>query len=310
MTKLDPKLPRSSAGSSSGCLSKDPEERYSSTKDLAKELQNLRAHLSEAVSAADVVPGETPRLRRRVPFWALAAVAALAVARSLRGHPVRSNRISSGFAPQLLALLPGRRCPITVNHEPARPHPRREDPRLCGMTAGQSSSSAGSTATRSGRSRGPTGATASLHLPGRSLGRLLRRRKAEEGVARRRLADHSLRCSELPRRELGGGRNDRLHAEPAVGSLAHSSVGRRAPDGDNPGCREGGETLAIRRSSRTESTSSSISWTGIGRAGPLSYRSGQASSGCSWRTPRTPGISRQGTSSSLAPGRFSPSRSA
>jgi len=44
------------------CLSKDPEERYSSTRDLAKELQNLRTHLSEAVSAADVAPGETPRL--------------------------------------------------------------------------------------------------------------------------------------------------------------------------------------------------------------------------------------------------------
>jgi serine/threonine-protein kinase len=80
LTKLDPKLPAPLGWVVQRCLSKDPEERYSSTKDLAKELQNLRTHLSEAVSAADVTPGEGLRLRRRVPFWALAAAVALAVA--------------------------------------------------------------------------------------------------------------------------------------------------------------------------------------------------------------------------------------
>ena len=58
-------------------LSKEPGSRYHSTSDLASELATVRAHLSEAVSASNVVPGETPRLLRRVPFWTLAAVAAL-----------------------------------------------------------------------------------------------------------------------------------------------------------------------------------------------------------------------------------------
>jgi serine/threonine-protein kinase len=65
VTKLDPKLPALLGWIVQRCLSKDPEERYSSTKDLAKELQNLRAHLSEALSASDVNSGETPHLRGR-----------------------------------------------------------------------------------------------------------------------------------------------------------------------------------------------------------------------------------------------------
>ncbi len=77
LSKLDPKLPALVSWIVQRCLSKDREERYSSTKDLAKELQNLRVHLSEAVSTADVSLAGVPRLRRRVPFWALAAVAAL-----------------------------------------------------------------------------------------------------------------------------------------------------------------------------------------------------------------------------------------
>ena len=159
VTKLDPKLPALLGWIVQRCLSKDPEERYSSTKDLAKELQNLRTHLSEAVSAADVAPGETPRLRRRVPFWALAAVAALAVALGLFVG-IRFVRTGSPPASPLsrLALLPGRRRTGYGQHEPARPHARREDPRLCGMkAASQCSSSVGSTATRSDRSRGRTG---------------------------------------------------------------------------------------------------------------------------------------------------------
>ena len=79
VTKLDPKLPAHLGWIVQRCLSKDPEERYSSTRDLAKELQSVRAHLSEAGTARDVPPGEAAPLRRRVPVRALAAVAALVV---------------------------------------------------------------------------------------------------------------------------------------------------------------------------------------------------------------------------------------
>ncbi|MFI5181143.1 MAG: protein kinase [Thermoanaerobaculia bacterium] len=78
VTKLDPTLPVQVGWFVQRLLSKDPEERYSSTKDLAKELQNFRAHLSEAVNATNLLPGETPRFRRRVPYWVLAAGIALA----------------------------------------------------------------------------------------------------------------------------------------------------------------------------------------------------------------------------------------
>ncbi len=96
VTKVDPKLPPVLGWIVQRCLSKDPEERYSSTKDLAKELQNLRTHLSDAVSATEVSTGETPRLRRRVPLWALLSAGALAVVlglllviRLFRPGPVR-----------------------------------------------------------------------------------------------------------------------------------------------------------------------------------------------------------------------------
>ena len=62
------------------CLAKERLGRYDSTRDLARDLATCGLYLSEAVSATDVSPGEMPRLRRRVPFWALAAAVALAVA--------------------------------------------------------------------------------------------------------------------------------------------------------------------------------------------------------------------------------------
>ena len=120
LTKLDPKLPALVGWIVQRCLSKDPEERYSSTKDLAKELQNLRTHLSEAVSAADVAPGEGPRLRRRVPYyWTLAAVAALAAVLGLFAG-IRFVRTGSPPASPLKFSLsfPGDAAPRTLEHNP------------------------------------------------------------------------------------------------------------------------------------------------------------------------------------------------
>ena len=104
LTKLDPKLPAPLVWIVQRCLSKDPDERYTSTKDLAKELQNLRTHLSEAVSAANVAPGEGPRLRRRVPYWTLAAVAALAAALGLFVGTRFSRSASPPRSPLKLSL--------------------------------------------------------------------------------------------------------------------------------------------------------------------------------------------------------------
>jgi Tol biopolymer transport system component len=47
------------------CLAKEPEERYASTRDLARDLANLRDHVSEAGGApVDVLPA--PKARRRI----------------------------------------------------------------------------------------------------------------------------------------------------------------------------------------------------------------------------------------------------
>ena len=119
VTKLDPKLPALLGWIVQRCLSKDPEERYSSTKDLAKELQNLRTHLSEAVGAASVAPGEGTRLRRRVAYWTLAAAVALAAAVGLLAG-VRFARSASRLASPLHFSLsfPVDAAPRTHEHNP------------------------------------------------------------------------------------------------------------------------------------------------------------------------------------------------
>ena len=57
------------------CLAKEPEERFASTKDLARDLRSLRDHLSETSVSESVV---APAARKRFPAW-LVVVAALLV---------------------------------------------------------------------------------------------------------------------------------------------------------------------------------------------------------------------------------------
>ena len=59
------------------CLAKDPEERYASTKDLARDLKSLRDHLSETSASGGLEPADRAKPRRR--GWELPALAALAV---------------------------------------------------------------------------------------------------------------------------------------------------------------------------------------------------------------------------------------
>src|SRR5499427_5846072 len=57
------------------CLAKDPDERYASTKDLARDLRTLRDHLSETSASGGLVAAEPARLRRR--GWLAPTAAAL-----------------------------------------------------------------------------------------------------------------------------------------------------------------------------------------------------------------------------------------
>jgi tRNA A-37 threonylcarbamoyl transferase component Bud32 len=88
------------------CLAKDPEDRYASTKDLARDLRAIRDHLSEtSVSAsaeAVAAPVRRTRLSRWLPLAAIAALGALAI-----GYFLGGRRPASHSRPQLLTYRKG-----------------------------------------------------------------------------------------------------------------------------------------------------------------------------------------------------------
>ena len=79
------------------CLAKDPEERYTSTKDLARDLKSLRDHLSETSVSGGLEAAEPLKARRR--RWLLPAVATLLVGLAV-GFWLRSLT-SAGSGPPL-----------------------------------------------------------------------------------------------------------------------------------------------------------------------------------------------------------------
>ena len=77
---LNPRTPAPLRWAVERCLAKDPEDRFASTKDLARDLKSLRDHLSEASQVSGESAAGASRTRR-VPaaFFAAAAVLALVV---------------------------------------------------------------------------------------------------------------------------------------------------------------------------------------------------------------------------------------
>ena len=78
------------------CLAKEPEERFASTKDLARDLRSLRDHLSET-SVSEAVGVAAPA-GRRTPAWLVPAIALLvgiaigvAVLKLLEGRTATEN---------------------------------------------------------------------------------------------------------------------------------------------------------------------------------------------------------------------------
>ncbi|HET7294598.1 MAG TPA: protein kinase [Vicinamibacteria bacterium] len=71
--KLNPRSPAPLRWLIERCLEKDPEDRFSSTLDLARDLGSLRQHLSES-SISEDVRGELPRRRRALHPAAWAAL--------------------------------------------------------------------------------------------------------------------------------------------------------------------------------------------------------------------------------------------
>jgi dipeptidyl aminopeptidase/acylaminoacyl peptidase len=77
--ELNPKVPAPVRWIVDRCLAKDPEDRYASTKDLARDLKSVKEHLSEASVSEMTAAVEAPR-RRRNALPLAAAAAALVVA--------------------------------------------------------------------------------------------------------------------------------------------------------------------------------------------------------------------------------------
>jgi serine/threonine protein kinase/Tol biopolymer transport system component len=80
LQSLAPQLPTALRWAIERCLAKEPEERYGSTRDLARDLSQLRNHISE-VSQGTSPAGTSRRRGRLVAVWAasLVLVAALAL---------------------------------------------------------------------------------------------------------------------------------------------------------------------------------------------------------------------------------------
>jgi serine/threonine protein kinase len=71
---LEEKLPAPLRWTIDRCLAKEPDQRYESTRDLFRELRNIRDHFSEAYSSSKLAPVAVPK--KRSPWLIPAAVGA------------------------------------------------------------------------------------------------------------------------------------------------------------------------------------------------------------------------------------------
>src|SRR5437764_1638873 len=81
VAQLNPKAPAPFRWIVERCLAKDPEERYVSTRDLARDLKSVREHISEVTSTASGGIGVVEPARRRslaIPIVAAAVIVAAA----------------------------------------------------------------------------------------------------------------------------------------------------------------------------------------------------------------------------------------
>jgi|RhiMetdeSRZDD1v2_1073273.scaffolds.fasta_scaffold108102_2 eukaryotic-like serine/threonine-protein kinase len=90
VARVNPRAPAPYRWIVDRCLAKDPEDRYASTRDLARDLKSVREHVSEVTSTASGATAVAPMHRRRTVAWWLAAAALLA---GLAGGVLLDRRI-------------------------------------------------------------------------------------------------------------------------------------------------------------------------------------------------------------------------
>jgi serine/threonine protein kinase len=73
---MEEKLPAPLKWTIDRCLAKEPEQRYESTRDLYRELRNLRDHFTEAYTSTNLTP--VAALKKQRPRWIIPAAASAA----------------------------------------------------------------------------------------------------------------------------------------------------------------------------------------------------------------------------------------
>jgi len=76
IARLNPRTPAPLRWITERCLAKDPDDRFASTRDLARDLASLRDHLSETTSSAEAQPAPRVSARWRLPAALVAAALA------------------------------------------------------------------------------------------------------------------------------------------------------------------------------------------------------------------------------------------
>ena len=108
LTQLNPNLPAPFRWIVERCLAKAPEERYTSTQDLARELQNVRDHLDEVSSSTVVAKPQLGHRRAGILSLAALPIIVLALVVGLNVGDLR-ERLFGGATPgriESIAVLP------------------------------------------------------------------------------------------------------------------------------------------------------------------------------------------------------------
>jgi eukaryotic-like serine/threonine-protein kinase len=121
---LEPSTPTPVAWIIERCLQKDPNDRYASTRDLARDLATARDRLSELTGRADTALSRPPRPAgaREIAAWVIAAAAIAVTALTINNtrakgpapaalfrfvlNPPATTQFTSAFATSLFALSP------------------------------------------------------------------------------------------------------------------------------------------------------------------------------------------------------------
>jgi serine/threonine protein kinase len=109
--RLNPRVPAPLRWAIARCLSKDPEERYSATRDLARELKQIRDNLGDFVESGDPRPSAS----------ASASVASAVLSATPAGRPTGSLTPATGRVSRSTAGAP---FLSSAQSDPAEPAPR------------------------------------------------------------------------------------------------------------------------------------------------------------------------------------------